>query len=323
MAPSATTPCLAGPATRWVLYPIEGGEAQPVPALAARDIPVQWSEDGRFVYIVDRRDGPPQPAFDVSRVELSTGRRILWKTLAPLDPVGAETFGQVVMTPDGEFVLLFVHASPRRPVRCRRAEVSGRVCFGDFVLDPGLARTAPRKADRSRSRRRRISCWRSSSPAAPRRSRRSRFRSASGPTPSWSRRTWSIWSPRFGSPSATIRRIRASCARSTGSATHFGSPGDTPADDARPGHAVRFRLVWADGRAGLGDGEHVLGRDPDLDLFLDSPGVSRRHALIRITGDEATLEDLGSKNGTFVADRRLDSPTRLVTATSSVSARSG
>ncbi len=56
----------------------------------------------------------------------------------------------------------------------------------------------------------------------------------------------------------------------------------------------------------------MLGRDPDLELFLDSPGVSRRHALIRITGDEATVEDLGSKNGTFVADRRLDSPMRLV-----------
>ena len=75
---------------------------------------------------------------------------------------------------------------------------------------------------------------------------------------------------------------------------------------------VRFRLTWAEGRAGLSEGEHVLGRDPDLELFLDSPGVSRRHALIRIAGEEATVEDLGSKNGTFVADRRLDSPTRIV-----------
>ena len=56
----------------------------------------------------------------------------------------------------------------------------------------------------------------------------------------------------------------------------------------------------------------MLGRDPNLELFLDSPGISRRHALIRIAGDEATVEDLGSKNGTFIADRRLDSPTRLV-----------
>jgi len=74
---------------------------------------------------------------------------------------------------------------------------------------------------------------------------------------------------------------------------------------------ARFRLVWAGGRAGLGDGEHVLGRDAELELFLDAPDVSRRHAQIRITGDEATIEDLDSKNGTFVSDRRVGSATRL------------
>ena len=87
---------------------------------------------------------------------------------------------------------------------------------------------------------------------------------------------------------------------------------ETPADHTTRRNAVRFRLLWANGHAGLGEGEHVLGRDPDLELFLDSPGISRRHALIRIAGNDATVEDLGSKNGTFVADRRLDSPTSLV-----------
>ena len=51
--------------------------------------------------------------------------------------------------------------------------------------------------------------------------------------------------------------------------------------------AVRFRLLWANGRARLGEGEHVLGRDPDLELFFDSPGISRRHALIRVAGDDS------------------------------------
>jgi DNA-binding winged helix-turn-helix (wHTH) protein len=74
---------------------------------------------------------------------------------------------------------------------------------------------------------------------------------------------------------------------------------------------VRFRLVWAGGRTGLSDGEHVLGRDPELELFLDAPDVSRHHARIRITGAEATIEDLESKNGTFVSDRRLVSATPL------------
>jgi DNA-binding winged helix-turn-helix (wHTH) protein len=84
-----------------------------------------------------------------------------------------------------------------------------------------------------------------------------------------------------------------------------------PARESIRGSDIRFRLVWAGGRAGLGDGEHVLGRDPELALFLDASDVSRRHARIRIAGDEATIEDLESKNGTFVGDRRLATATRL------------
>ena len=66
-----------------------------------------------------------------------------------------------------------------------------------------------------------------------------------------------------------------------------------------------FLLKWANGRMRLGEGEHVLGRDPDVAVFLDHPGVSRRHALIRIARDRAEIEDIGSKNGTFVGDDLL------------------
>jgi pSer/pThr/pTyr-binding forkhead associated (FHA) protein len=70
--------------------------------------------------------------------------------------------------------------------------------------------------------------------------------------------------------------------------------------------------VWLGGRAALTDGEYVPGRDPDLELFLDAHDVSRRHARITIAGTDASIEDLNSKNGTFVSDRRVDSATRLV-----------
>jgi hypothetical protein len=86
---------------QWFLYPIEGGEAQAVPALTARDIPIQWSADGRFIYTVPAVDGPGRPATVVFRVELATGRRILWKTLSPADPVGVQISPETVMiTPD-------------------------------------------------------------------------------------------------------------------------------------------------------------------------------------------------------------------------------
>jgi len=72
-----------------------------------------------------------------------------------------------------------------------------------------------------------------------------------------------------------------------------------------------YRLIWKGGRATLSEGEHILGRDAEASVVLDSPSVSRRHARILIAGSEATLEDLGSKNGTFLEDRRVGSPLPL------------
>jgi DNA-binding winged helix-turn-helix (wHTH) protein len=77
------------------------------------------------------------------------------------------------------------------------------------------------------------------------------------------------------------------------------------------GGEVSFRLKWMNGRLTLEEGEHLIGRDPDAEIFLNSAGVSRRHALIKIFGGRATIEDLGSKNGTFVGDQRVDGPRSL------------
>jgi DNA-binding winged helix-turn-helix (wHTH) protein len=69
---------------------------------------------------------------------------------------------------------------------------------------------------------------------------------------------------------------------------------------------VSFRLKWMNSRVTLEEGEHVIGRDPDAEIFLNSGGVSRHHARIRISAGRATIEDLGSKNGTFVGDQRVE-----------------
>jgi DNA-binding winged helix-turn-helix (wHTH) protein len=62
----------------------------------------------------------------------------------------------------------------------------------------------------------------------------------------------------------------------------------------------------------LAEGENVLGRDPAVTVYVDQPGVSRRHARIVLAGGNATLEDLGSKNGTFLRDDRVTAATPLV-----------
>ena len=70
--------------------------------------------------------------------------------------------------------------------------------------------------------------------------------------------------------------------------------------------AGSFCFQWLGGRVALDEGEYVVGRDPDVDILLDSPGVSRRHAVIRIAARSATVEDLGSKNGTFIGERKIE-----------------
>lgn len=58
-------------------------------------------------------------------------------------------------------------------------------------------------------------------------------------------------------------------------------------------------------RLALGPGENLVGRDAAAHVRLDDPSVSRRHARIMVSASGARIEDLGSKNGTFIEDRRL------------------
>ena len=57
----------------------------------------------------------------------------------------------------------------------------------------------------------------------------------------------------------------------------------------------------------LADDVTVLGRDPDSDVFLIDPTVSRRHAEIRRAEDKLVIKDLGSVNGTYVHKIRVES----------------
>jgi DNA-binding winged helix-turn-helix (wHTH) protein len=85
-------------------------------------------------------------------------------------------------------------------------------------------------------------------------------------------------------------------------------------EEARPASGrgrVVFALKWEGGRVMLNEGEYVLGRDPDVEIFVNSNGASRRHALIRISSGRATIEDLGSKNGTVVGNQRVTGTTTL------------
>ena len=68
---------------------------------------------------------------------------------------------------------------------------------------------------------------------------------------------------------------------------------------------VRSWLVWEARQVALNEGRNVIGRAPEASVWIDAPGVSRHHACIHVTGPTAVLEDLGSKNGTFLRGTRI------------------
>ena len=58
----------------------------------------------------------------------------------------------------------------------------------------------------------------------------------------------------------------------------------------------------------LGPGSHVLGRDEGVELPLPVTGVSRKHARVTVSEKgEVSVTDLGSRNGTFLNGRRVES----------------
>ncbi|KFJ07109.1 FHA domain-containing protein [Bifidobacterium tsurumiense] len=56
----------------------------------------------------------------------------------------------------------------------------------------------------------------------------------------------------------------------------------------------------------LDEDEVSVGRDPRADILLDDSTVSRAHAVFRRDGNQFTVVDAGSLNGTYVNRQRVD-----------------
>lgn len=75
---------------------------------------------------------------------------------------------------------------------------------------------------------------------------------------------------------------------------------------------ARFRLRFLLQEFDLHPGETILGRSPDCHVTIEDPLVSRQHAKVLLRGEEAFLEDLGSRNGLRVNGRPIQGSKRLV-----------
>ena len=67
------------------LFPVGAGEPQPIPGVEPGDEFDAWSADGRSIFVGPQGGEVPRKVY---KVNLSTGKRSLWKTLAPADLVG-------------------------------------------------------------------------------------------------------------------------------------------------------------------------------------------------------------------------------------------
>jgi len=77
------------------------------------------------------------------------------------------------------------------------------------------------------------------------------------------------------------------------------------------GATMPFKLETDDGTHPLLQGSTVIGRTEDADICIDKTEVSRCHAMVTVQGTTAIIEDLGSKNGTFVNGHQVAGPTPL------------
>jgi Tol biopolymer transport system component len=82
------------------LYPVAGGEPRPLAGVGAIEIPIRWSADGRSLYVMTPFFVVPAR---VHRVDVSTGRRTLWKELGPADLAGVRAIFPATITADGRW----------------------------------------------------------------------------------------------------------------------------------------------------------------------------------------------------------------------------
>jgi eukaryotic-like serine/threonine-protein kinase len=95
-----------GPDLKGYLYPTSGqGEPRPIAGLEPGDLPTSWSQDARGLFVYQTGEVPAK----VYRVDLTAGKRVLWKQLVPGDPAGVATIGPILVTPDGKSFVYGFH----------------------------------------------------------------------------------------------------------------------------------------------------------------------------------------------------------------------
>jgi eukaryotic-like serine/threonine-protein kinase len=105
ISPDSTMVAAIGPDQKGYLYPVAGGDPRPIVGLNIGEQPINWTEDGKSLYIYQPGELPAQ----VYRLDIKTGQRTLWKQLLPSDPAGVENIGPIYMTRDAKTCVFGYH----------------------------------------------------------------------------------------------------------------------------------------------------------------------------------------------------------------------
>ncbi|MFL6231152.1 MAG: protein kinase domain-containing protein [Pyrinomonadaceae bacterium] len=78
------------------IYSFDNGATRPLPGVAEGETAIRWSADGRSLYVASTQGISAK----IYRVDVSDGRRELWKELKPSEPSGVTSVSKIVITPD-------------------------------------------------------------------------------------------------------------------------------------------------------------------------------------------------------------------------------
>jgi len=98
VSPKGDFAATVGPDHKIYRYPVAGGEPLLVSGTEPDEAPTGWSGDGRSLYVFRFGEIPSK----VVELELSTGKRKLWKELVPADAAGIDTIRGITITPDAK-----------------------------------------------------------------------------------------------------------------------------------------------------------------------------------------------------------------------------
>jgi Tol biopolymer transport system component/tRNA A-37 threonylcarbamoyl transferase component Bud32 len=97
IAPDGRSIAVRVPGGTLALMPVAGGEARPIKGASPGDQPVRFSSDGRSLFTTKGNDVP----LVVERLDLASGRKEPWRSLAPPDLAGVQVVGPVRLSGDG------------------------------------------------------------------------------------------------------------------------------------------------------------------------------------------------------------------------------